>query len=74
MCCVEYQLCATYNSIALVDYTQTSEAADEGDKGVWNEGFSIDLALTPYEENTEQGNLGLVDSQCTGDYVEIPCT
>lgn len=72
MCCVEYQVCATYNGIALSDYTQTSEAADEGDKGVWNEGFSIDLALYPYEENTEQGNLGLVDSQCSGDYVEIP--
>lgn len=74
MCCVEYMVCASYNGIALADVTQTSADATDtlGNKGVWNEGFSIDLALWPYTENAEQSNLGLVDSQCLGDYVEIP--
>lgn len=72
MCCVEYKVCAQYQGIALADIAQIGEAADEGNMGIWNDGFSIDLSLFPYEVNAIQGNLGLVDSQCTGDYVEIP--
>lgn len=75
MCCVEYQVCAAYNSIALTDVlTAISEVALEqgGDLGNWNEGWSIDMMLAPYLETTIQANIGMADSQCSGDYVEIP--
>jgi hypothetical protein len=74
MCCVEYKLCGAYNSIALTDAAtgaNIAAAANEGDNGVWNEAWSIDTTLFPFEEDTEQANIGMVDSQCTGDYVEI---
>lgn len=72
MCCVEYKVCAAYDGIALADVTQTATNGDEGQTGVWNTGFSIDLSLFPFEVSAIQSNMGLVDSQCTGDYVEIP--
>lgn len=73
MCCVEYQPCASYAGIALADATHTG-GADEGngDVGVWNEAWSLDLLLWPYIEQAEQANLGMIDSQCLSDYVEIP--
>ena len=76
MCCVEYQVCAAYNGIALTDVlTAISESGGEagGDLGNWNEGWSIDMMLAPYIITTIQSNIGMVDSQCSSDYVEIPC-
>jgi hypothetical protein len=73
MCCVEYQVCASYNGIALAaDFTTDDGTADLGTKNTHNEGFSIDLDLYPFIENAEQSALGLIDQQCFSDYISIP--
>merc|ERR1719510_396948 len=70
MCCVEYQLCAKYDSIALVDATGT--AAGTGEGGTTNEAWTIDMITYPFVITAIQSNIGMVDSMCIGDYVEIP--
>lgn len=70
MCCVEYQLCAKYDSIALVDATGT--AAGTGEGGTTNEAWTIDMITYPFVIDAIQVNIGMVDSMCFGDYVEIP--
>lgn len=74
MCCTEYKPCASYQGIALLDGLHASLQADNsvGDKGVWNEAWSFDTMLWPFIENNIQENLGMADSQCLGDHVEIP--
>ena len=73
MCCVEYKVCAAYDGAALTDLAQIEEAAILGDGSVINEGWSIDVLTYPYVINAINGNIGMIDSQCIGDYVEIPC-
>jgi len=69
MCCVEYQVCQVYNSIELADL-QAGVIAADGSFSLVNDGWSIDLnskvAIAGYE------NIAQVDSECVGDYVEIP--
>jgi hypothetical protein len=73
MCCVQYQVCVSYNSIVLTDTTGVSSAdVIEGLGGTYNEGWSIDVDQTPYIIDDTQTNLGAVDSMCSEDYVEIP--
>merc|ERR1719189_1013559 len=55
----------------MVDVTNAG-TNDDGTNGVWNEAFSIDLDTSPFVIRVVETNCGLVDSQCTGDYVEIP--
>jgi len=72
MCCVQYDVCATdTQGIALVDYAN-GLTTNVGTSGRFNEGFSFDVDVSPYVIHTTQTNSGLVDSQCTGDYIEIP--
>lgn len=71
MCCVEYQVCnADSQGILLIDETGTG--TDTGTSGTFNEGWSLDTDVSPFVETTSQSNMGLVDSLCSGDYVEIP--
>jgi len=74
MCCVEYQLCTSYNSIALADSGAASAAG--GSNGVYNEAWSLDMDTSPYVIASGTAisgiNNGLTDNYCTGDYVEIP--
>merc|ERR1712038_127704 len=74
MCCTEYQLCASYNSIAMAD--SGAAAAAGGANGIYNEAWSLDMDTTPYviaSGTAGSGiNNGLTDNYCTGDYVEIP--
>jgi len=65
-CCVEYQLCTSFNGIALADFSGTGTSA-----GLYNEAFSTDLDAAPFGANTHY-NQGAVDSMCTNDYVDIP--
>lgn len=71
MCCVEYQACAAYNGIALIDTLQTINE-DTGALATWNEAFSIDLNTDPYLIETAQTNIGMIDAMCTSDYIEVP--
>jgi len=71
MCCVEYQVCAADSQgILLIDETGTG--VDTGTSGTFNEGWSLDTDVSPFVETTSMSNMGLVDSLCSGDYVEIP--
>jgi len=71
MCCVQYDVCAAdEQGIALVDYANA--VADAGTGGRINEGFSFDVDTSPFLTSATMDNIGMVDSQCTGDYVEIP--
>jgi len=73
MCCVQYDVCTTYNGEALVDFNNGITANNNGASGIYNEGFSFDMNISPnFVIHASQVNSGLVDSQCTGDYVEIP--
>jgi len=70
MCCVQYNVCtADSQGIVLTDSAGTAAAAANGAK---NAGWSLDTDNTPFTIETTQENLGLVDSLCYGDYVEIP--
>ena len=74
MCCTQYDICTTYNGIALTDFTNGVVANNNGVSGIFNEGFSFDIDLSPnFVIHATQVNSGMVDSMCTGDYVEIPC-
>jgi hypothetical protein len=77
MCCVDYKLCtADTQAIVLTDGAQGTEA--NGANGVRNEAWTIDTDVMPFSLNavansvTAQSDLGLIDSMCSGDYVEIP--
>jgi len=72
MCCTEYQLCTSYNGIALADITLSGAAlANNGAGGLFNDAWSIDMDTTPFV-NDVANNQGMTDAMCTGDYVEIP--
>jgi len=68
-CCVEYQLCTSYNGISLGDVT--AGVANAGN-GIFSEAFIIDTDSTPWVIAIDDVNQGHVDAMCTGDYVEIP--
>jgi len=71
MCCVQYQVCAAdTQGIKLTQTTGTT--SDIGTEGDFSEGWSIDTDTHPFILKTTQDNGGLVDSLCSGDYVEIP--
>ena len=75
MCCVEYQVCTTFNSITLTDTINVGGANDGTNAVTINEGWSIDLITTPFLTSTAPdflGDGGLADGACSGDYVEIP--
>merc|ERR1712045_284089 len=42
MCCTQYNICATYNGIALADWTN-GDGSNMGSGGVYNEGWSFDI-------------------------------
>merc|ERR1719412_3170670 len=72
MCCTEYQLCTSYNGIALGDITLSGTAlTNNGAGGLYNDAWSLDIDTTPSVIDT-QNNQGMTDAMCTGDYVEIP--
>jgi len=71
MCCVQYDVCLTYQGLALNDWNNNL-GNNDGTEGNFNEGWSFHTNVAPYIIKTTQANVGLVDSQCTGDYVEIP--
>ena len=72
MCCVQYELCSIYNGIALSDAT-SGIAGDAGVSGIYSQAWLFDTDTMPYTIDATQTNQGLVDNQCTNDYVEIPC-
>jgi len=72
MCCTQYNVCTAYNGIALADWNNGGGTTNMGSSGVFNEGWSFDINTDPFKITASQTNAGLVDSQCTGDYVEIP--
>merc|ERR1712141_863102 len=73
MCCVEYQVCAAdTQGIALTDTTGVGAAENIGVEGIFNEGWSIDMDTNPFVEDAVTVNMGMFDSLCSGDYVEIP--
>lgn len=69
MCCVEYQVCTSYNSIALTE-TDGNDANDL--KGTYPQGWTIDTNTSPMTIKDTQTSGGMVDGMCSGDYVEIP--
>lgn len=70
MCCVEYQLCTSYNGIALVGSIAGSDV--NGATGLYAESWSIDTISSLQDTKTTQANSGMIDAMCTNDYVEIP--
>lgn len=73
MCCVEYQVCAAdTQGIALTDTTGVGASENIGVEGIFNEGWSIDIDTNPFVEDAVTVNMGMFDSLCSGDYVEIP--
>jgi len=71
MCCVEYQLCSVHNGIALSD-VNSGVTGNAGVSGIYSQAWLMDTDVMPYVIDATQTNQGLVDSQCTTDYVEIP--
>jgi len=71
MCCVEYQLCSVHNSIAISD-VNSGVTGDAGVSGIYSQAWLMDTDTLPYLIDASQTNQGLVDSQCTNDYVEVP--
>merc|ERR1712223_769801 len=47
MCCTQYDICTTYQGIALTDWTNALVANNNGVSGIFNEGFSFDIDLGP---------------------------
>lgn len=76
MCCVQYQVCNSFQNQALADTAQVGAANMGLGNGATtmraNDGWSIDINTMPYAIDATQVNIGMVDSMCTGDYVEIP--
>merc|ERR1711997_899497 len=76
MCCVNYLLCTHDTQAILLTDTEGSEA--NGADGIFNEAWSFDTDVMPFSITatansvTAQANLGMIDSMCTRDYVEIP--
>lgn len=76
MCCVNYLLCTLDTQGILLTDSTGSTALGAG--GVKNEAWSLDTVVAPFSISgiansvTAQANMGLIDSMCTGDYVEIP--
>lgn len=73
MCCVQYQLCSSYNGIALGDTVTTTAVANMGTSAYFTQAWLIDTDATPFIIDATMAGVGMVDSQCTTDYVEIPC-
>merc|ERR1712223_1382289 len=49
MCCTEYQLCTSYNGIALSDITLSGTAlTNNGAGGLYNDAWSLDIDTTPF--------------------------
>lgn len=71
MCCVEYLLCTSYNSIALATPVVGTNG-DAGTQGTYAESWRIDLNSIPMLLAATQANSGKVDALCSSDYVEIP--
>merc|ERR1711997_542781 len=71
MCCVQYQVCAA-DSLGILLIDETGTGTNTGTKGTFNEGWSLDTDVSPFVEDDAMANMGLVDSLCSGDYVEIP--
>lgn len=71
MCCVEYQVCQTYAGIALTQTIGTL-GTNLGTEGIYSEGWSIDTQTGPFVIDGTEDNVGMVDTQCSGDYVEVP--
>lgn len=79
MCCVEYLVCTSFGGIALADGTNVGAGGDGtgngGNAQFINAGWSLDKNTAPFVVQAamlNDVNLGMVDSQCSGDYVEIP--
>jgi hypothetical protein len=77
MCCVEYQVCVVdtqgIDLVQATGYTGVAAAEEnDGSEAVWNEGFSVDIDMTPFVIEETQTNSGLFDALCYGDSVEIP--
>jgi len=72
MCCVQYQLCSSYNGIALGEGVTTNAVANMGVSGYFSQAWLIDTDTTPFIIDADLAGAGMVDSQCTTDYVEIP--
>jgi len=103
MCCTEYHICTSFNSIGLVDVAQGGGAVQDSGSGsigiangnaqIINEAWSLDTNTFPFQfdvvaalagitvdgtaattayAGAPQINIGMVDHQCSGDYVEIP--
>lgn len=70
MCCVEYLVCTSYNGIAI-----NADIAGDGNNnfgGTYTASWTIDTNTQPMIIQAMQSNAGMVDGQCSGDYVEIP--
>merc|ERR1711953_872881 len=60
------------DSLGILLIDETGTGTDTGTKGTFNEGWSLDTDVSPFVEDDAMANMGLVDSLCSGDYVEIP--
>lgn len=76
MCCTQYQLCTMFNGITLTDAAGAAAAGTDGALGPFSEAWRIDLIASPWVIDSgialAGSASGLVDGQCSGDYVEIP--
>merc|ERR1712088_764431 len=54
------------------DTTGVGAAENIGVEGIFNEGWSIDIDTNPFVEDAVTVNMGMFDSLCSGDYIEIP--
>lgn len=86
MCCTRFQVCNQFAGIALTDYDGNGATGDtDGGGSLYSEGYSFhtDLTNAGTAAANEGGlganidtaiylNQGIVDVQCTTDYVEIP--
>merc|ERR1712241_193639 len=71
MCCVEYQTCITYSTETMEMEGSPDDEGDTGINGQYHEAWTIDTETLPYITPILD-NSGLVDAQCSGDYVGIP--
>jgi hypothetical protein len=78
MCCTLFQVCTTYDGIALTQVGAGANVAT-GAAAIVSEGWSFDFVMLDKGIPLALGgniaieqDLGLVDAGCTADYVEIP--
>jgi hypothetical protein len=77
MCCTLFQVCVQYAGIDLISQVAGGAVAT-GSGGVISEGFSFQTDISAAGAgatgvgDANAGNEGIVDAQCTLDYVEIP--